>query len=79
MKPLKGKLISFTEELTSTWKDNLMKKNLNHVIQGDSGGPLIHVRSDGNYQQAGIVSWGIGCARKGLYGVYTEVQCKGNV
>ncbi|KAJ8667233.1 hypothetical protein QAD02_008895 [Eretmocerus hayati] len=36
--------------------------------QGDSGGPLVI-----NKRQAGIVSWGNGCARKGFPGVYTEI------
>ncbi|KAJ8664239.1 hypothetical protein QAD02_005901 [Eretmocerus hayati] len=36
--------------------------------QGDSGGPLVI----GN-RQAGIVSWGRGCAEKGYPGVYTEI------
>lgn len=37
--------------------------------QGDSGGPLVSLDN----VQLGIVSWGLGCARKGLAGVYTEI------
>ena len=40
--------------------------------QGDSGGPLFVVRDD-IYVQAGIVSFGEGCARPGIPGVYTRV------
>jgi secreted trypsin-like serine protease len=42
------------------------------ACQGDSGSPLI-LRSKDGPVQVGIVSWGVGCARKLKYGVYTRV------
>lgn len=41
--------------------------------QGDSGGPLF-MGSGENRALVGVVSWGEGCARKGKYGVYSDVS-----
>lgn len=41
--------------------------------QGDSGGPMVK-RTGAGYVQVGIVSWGVGCARKEFPGVYTQVS-----
>jgi hypothetical protein len=41
--------------------------------QGDSGGPFIVADGNGGWKQAGIVSWGNGCARPEYYGVYTRL------
>ncbi|XP_012549560.1 male reproductive organ serine protease 2 isoform X1 [Bombyx mori] len=42
--------------------------------QGDSGGPLVVLEPTERYVQAGIVSWGIGCADPRYPGVYTKVS-----
>ncbi|GGQ41107.1 S1 family peptidase [Couchioplanes azureus] len=43
------------------------------TCQGDSGGPMVR-KAGGRWVQVGIVSWGLGCARKGYPGVYTQVS-----
>ncbi|RVE75129.1 hypothetical protein OJAV_G00013840 [Oryzias javanicus] len=48
-------------------------KEAKDACQGDSGGPHVTKYHD-TYFVTGIVSWGEGCARKGKYGVYTQVS-----
>ena len=44
------------------------------TCQGDSGGPMVGRNAAGDWVQVGIVSWGLGCARDGYPGVYTQIS-----
>lgn len=45
---------------------------------GDSGGPLFSEGEDGKPVQLGVVSWGIGCRTRDVYGVFTDVAKYGD-
>ena len=43
-------------------------------IKGDGGGPLACEEDDGYYTLTGLVSWGFGCGRKDVPGVYVKIS-----
>ncbi|CAL4104491.1 unnamed protein product, partial [Meganyctiphanes norvegica] len=71
-------------EKKSQYKGNQVHKKIicagarkKDACQGDSGGPLVYQIGD-YYEQIGIVSWGIKCAKKEYPGIYTKVSAYRN-
>lgn len=50
------------------------KQGAKDSCQSDSGGPLFFKSNTGEFLQIGIVSFGNGCGRPDLYGVYTKLD-----
>jgi len=74
--PITGNVIVVKELLN---KRNLctVQKSGTDACQGDSGGPLYleEQRKKGPWNKlAGIVSWGVGCARKGIPAMYVDIN-----
>ena len=65
---------SYDGEVTSRMLCAGLREGGKDSCQGDSGGPLVVMNKFGRLQmQAGIVSWGTGCALPNLYGVYARL------
>jgi secreted trypsin-like serine protease len=66
----------------STVTENMIAAGLpqggKDTCQGDSGGPFLVKSKKNSFILAGATSWGIGCARPGLPGIYSRLSRYGD-
>ena len=65
---------SYNGDIDETMIAAGIRKGGKDACQGDSGGPMITYGQQGDKVLVGVVSWGIGCARRLKYGVYAKVS-----
>ena len=63
---------SYNGDITSSMLCAGFDSGAQDACQGDSGGPI--TRGSDNSVLTGVVSWGIGCARPNLYGIYARIS-----
>jgi secreted trypsin-like serine protease len=70
------------QSLGSAVTDNMIAAGLAaggiDACQGDSGGPFVVQEGIDQWVLAGATSWGIGCARPGVPGLYTRLSRYGD-
>lgn len=67
-------LSPFGSSITDNMIPALVAGGGKDTCQGDSGGPFVVQDLDGKWVLAGVTSWGIGCARPNLPGIYSRIS-----
>ena len=69
-----SKLIRVPLQVSFKLENYVVELNfISYSFQGDGGGPLV-CEDGGYYELTGLVSWGFGCGRKDVPGVYVKIS-----
>jgi secreted trypsin-like serine protease len=67
------RMLDFGREISKSTMTCAGGKLGEDACQGDSGGPLTYRDAVGVHTLVGLVSWGVGCARENIPGIYARV------